>query len=84
MELCPIRGVQFRERLSNKASKKKEPAPSAKAPGIPFINLSALAAVVLVFVNLLGDFVLLGVEGLAILRGQLAVVHLAHVALFLI
>ncbi len=47
-------------------------------------ELSTFTLVVLVFVDLLGKLVLLLVEGLAVLLGQLAVVHLAHVSLFLI
>ncbi len=38
----------------------------------------------LVLVDLLGKLVLLLVDGLAILLGKLSVIHLAHVALFLI
>lgn len=47
-------------------------------------QLSTFTFVVLVLVDLLGKLVLLLIECLAILLGQLAVIHLAHVALFLI
>lgn len=47
-------------------------------------QLSTFTLVVLVLVDLLRHLVLLLIEGLAILLGQLAVIHLAHVALFLV
>lgn len=47
-------------------------------------QLSTFTLVVLVLVDLLGKLILLLVEGLAIFFGELTVIHLAHVTLFLV